>query len=190
MNLLVISGSTRRDSLNTRLARLVRDLRPADTVTIIKDLNTLPFYDADLEEAAGFPPAVAALRERVAVADVVVAVTPEYNGTIPGVLGNAIDWLSRPPGGSVLDAKPTLVLSASPSRSGGIRAAQHLRAVLTDVGADVADRGMSVPSAHRRLNVRAKVDPELAASLADLLGQTLDRRRPAPSRASTDINAA
>ena len=115
MNLLVISGSTRRDSLNTRLARLVRDLRPADTVTIINDLNTLPFYDADLEEAAGFPPAVAALRERVAVADMVVAVTPEYNGTIPGVLGNAIDWLSRPPGGSVLDAKPTLVLSASPS---------------------------------------------------------------------------
>ena len=110
MNVLVISGSTRRDSLNTRLARLVKALRPADQVTVVNNLNTLPFYDGDLE-AAGVPPAVLGLRARVAAADIVVVVTPEYNTTFPGVLGNAVDWLSRPPDKSVLRAKPALVLS-------------------------------------------------------------------------------
>src|SRR5919202_1780642 len=129
MDLVVISGSTRRGSFNTRLARLVRDLRPQDRVTLVSDLTGLPFYDADVE-ALGVPGVVATLRRAVAEADAVVVVTPEYNGTVPGVLANAVDWLSRPHGQSVLEGKPVVVLSASPSRYGGVRAAEHLRAVL------------------------------------------------------------
>src|SRR3712207_6767931 len=101
MDLLVMSGSTRRASFNTRLANLVGDVRPDDRVTVVSDLAVLPFYDADVE-ALGVPPAVRALKGAVAAADAVLFVTPEYSGTVAGVLGNAVDWLSRPHGESVL----------------------------------------------------------------------------------------
>ena len=171
MDLLVISGSTRRGSFNTRLARLVRDLRPQDRVTVVSDLTVLPFYDADVE-ALGVPGVVASLRRAVAQADAVVVVTPEYNGTVPGVLANAVDWLSRPHGQSVLEGKPVVVLSASPSRYGGVRAAEHLRAVLRRIGALVAPQGMSVSAAHQRLG--EPVDPEVVDQVAAVLSEALD----------------
>jgi chromate reductase, NAD(P)H dehydrogenase (quinone) len=170
MDLMVISGSTRRGSFNSRLARLVRDLRPQDRVTLVSDLTVLPFYDADVE-ALGVPGVVASLRRAVAEADAVVLVTPEYNGTVPGVLANAVDWLSRPHGQSVLRGKPVVVLSASPTRYGGVRAAEHLRAVLRRIGAAVATQGMSVPAAHRRLD--EPVDPEVVDQLAAVLSEVL-----------------
>jgi chromate reductase len=176
MELLVISGSTRRGSFNTRLAHLVREVRASDSVSVVSDLAALPFYDADLE-AIGVPKAVTALRGAVAAADVVVFVTPEYNGTVPGVLGNAVDWLSRPHGQSVLLDKPVLVLSASPSRFGAVRAADHLRTVLDRIGAEVLPTGLSVAAAHQRLGER--VDPELVVQLADVLRSALDDRRTA-----------
>ena len=172
MNLLAISGSTRRGSYNTRLAHLVGKLRSSDRLAVVTDLNRLPFYDADLE-AVGTPPAVAELRSAVAAADAVVIITPEYNGTVPGVLGNAVDWLSRPPGQSVLRHKPVLVLSACPSRFGGVRAADHLRTVLSRIGAKVAPSGLSVPVAHQSLGER--VDPAVAVELTNLLAQCLDQ---------------
>jgi chromate reductase, NAD(P)H dehydrogenase (quinone) len=172
MKIIAISGSTRHGSLNTRLARLVAELRPADVVTVVSDLDRLPFYDADLE-AAGAPDGVADLRTDVTAADVVVVVTPEYNGTVPGLLGNAVDWLSRPPRQSVLRGKPVLVLSASPTPYGGSRAAEHLRAALARLGATVLPTGLSVAAAHRRL-APAHPDPQVVADLADLLTETLD----------------
>lgn len=129
-------------------------------------------YDGDVE-SAGTPAAVVELRQAVAAADVVVFVTPEYNGTIPGMLGNSIDWLSRPAGQSVLEGKTVLVLSASPTRFGGARAAQHLREVLSRIGADVLRAGISVPLAHQRL-AATDVDPDLVAELTTLLSDTLD----------------
>ncbi len=172
MNIVVISGSSRRGSLNTRLARLVAELRPADVVTVIAHLARLPFYDADLE-AEGTPKAVADLRTAVSAADAVVVVTPEYNGTVPGLLGNAVDWLSRPPRQSVLQGKPLLVLSASPTRYGGTWAAEHLRAVLARIGATVLPAGLSVAAAHQRLG-SAEPDPQVVADLTHLLTETLD----------------
>jgi chromate reductase len=170
MNVLVISGSTRRGSLNTRLGRLVAELRPSDMITIYRGLARLPFYDADLE-AEGAPLEVGDLRAAVASADVVVITTPEYNGTIPGLLANALDWLSRPHGRSALRDKPLLVLSASPSPGGGKGAAEHLRAVLSRIGADVRP-GFSVPAAHRRLT--EEPDGMLLAQLGALLDDVLD----------------
>ena len=182
MDLLVISGSTRRGSFNTRLARLVREVRLSDTVTVVTDLAALPFYDADVE-AIGIPSSVTALRRAVGAADVVVLVTPEYNGTVPGVLANAVDWLSRPHGESVLQGKPVLVLSASPSRFGAVRAANHLRTVLGRIGAEVLPAGLSVSAAHQRLG--EPVDPGVVTHLAGVLGSVLDNR-PAPA-ASADL---
>ena len=179
MKIVVIAGSTRRGSLNTQLARVVAAVRPKDPVTLMNLLDRVPFYNADVE-TAGVPAAVRELREAVAGADALVFVTPEYNGTVPGMLGNAVDWLSRPPGESVLQKKPVVVLSASPSRYGGIRAAEHLRTVLGYIGAQVAPVGVSVTRAHRRFKDGA-ADRELATEVTQVLAEALDRsesRRP------------
>lgn len=173
MKILVISGSARRQSLNTRLAEVVAAARPADSVTVTIDLDQIPFYNGDVE-AIGTPAAVVELREAVNEADAVVFVTPEYNGTVPGMLSNAVDWLSRPAAESVLQGKLVVVLSASPSRYGGIRAAEHLRTVLGYIGADVAPVGISVPRAHQRL-VKGTADPELADEVARVLAKAIDR---------------
>jgi chromate reductase len=178
MELLVVSGSTRRASFNTRLAHLIQEVRAGDDVTVVSDLAALPFYDADIE-AVGTPPAVTALRRLVAAADAVVVVTPEYNGSVPGVLGNAVDWLSRPHGQSVLQGKPVLVLSASPSRFGAVRAADHLRSVLQRIGAVVLPAGLSVAAAHLRLGDR--VDPPLVHEVADVLQRAFEPAAIAPS---------
>ena len=171
-NILAISGSSRRDSFNTRLAHLIGSLRPIDTVTVRNDLARLPFYDADLE-ALGDPAAVTDLRQAVAAADLLVMVTPEYNGIVPGLLGNAVDWLSRPARQSVLRDKPVLVLSASPTPYGGVRAAEHLRGVLNRIGAAVLPTGLAVGHAHQRL-LGDQWDPQVVTDLAELLAQTLN----------------
>lgn len=172
MKLLVIVGSTRGNSFNARLAGLIAGIRPTDDVTVVSDLSAMPFYDGDVE-ASGIPPQVNELREAVVASDLVVFVTPEYNGTVPGLLMNAVDWLSRPVHQSALDGKPALVVSASPSRFGGKRAAQHLRTVLTRIGADVLARGVSVSRAHQRL--AARHDPEVADELAHVLEEGMLR---------------
>lgn len=171
MKILVISGSARRQSWNTRLAQVVAAARRADSVIVTNDLDRIPFYNGDVE-AAGIPAAVAELREAVNEADAVVFVTPEYNGSVPGMLSNAVDWLSRPATESVLQGKLVVVLSASPSRFGGIRAAEHLRTVLGNIGAEVAPVGLSVPRAHERL-VRGTASPELADEVARVLREAM-----------------
>ena len=165
--ILILVGSSRQESLNRRLAALVPGLRPSDQVETVDDLRSMPFYDGDVE-AEGVPPVVHALRERVAAADLLVLVTPEYNGSVPGLLGNALDWLSRPPRRSVLNGKPVVVLSASPRPYGGIRAAQHLREVLSHIGALAGLEGLSVGVALERL-LSSGDDPTVAADLRVLL---------------------
>jgi len=150
MKILVLSGSTRRDSFNTRLAHLVAAARPDDSVSVRADLASLPFFNADVE-AEGIPAPVQALRAEIESADLLVIVTPEYNGTVPGVLGNAVEWCSRPPGSCVLDGKDVLVISASPTPGGGRRAASHLREVLSRAGAAPRPDGLAVPRAYEQL---------------------------------------
>lgn len=150
MRILVLSGSTRQDSFNTRLANLLPAARPEDDVRVRADLAGLPFFNADTE-AIGIPAAVQNLRKDVTDADLLVIVTPEYNGTVPGVLGNAVDWLSRPPGGCVLENKDVLVVSASPSPGGGRRAAGHLRGVLANAQASVRPDGLFIARAYEHL---------------------------------------
>jgi len=96
----------------------------------------VPFYNQDLDSGE-VPQAAAALRERVAGADRVLAVTPEYNGTMPAVLNNAIDWLSRPYGASALTRKPFAVVGATPTQFGGKWSHEDARRSATIAGADV-----------------------------------------------------
>lgn len=94
--LLALSGSLRRDSLNTRLAHALASLAPEGTEVEVRTLHGVPLYDGDLEAEHGLPDAVRALRRAMFAADGVLLVSPEYNNSLPGVAKNAIDWLSRP----------------------------------------------------------------------------------------------
>ncbi|HET9702755.1 MAG TPA: NAD(P)H-dependent oxidoreductase [Vicinamibacterales bacterium] len=122
-----IAGSLRQASLNRALLRAAVELAPPRLAIEIHDLKDLPIYNGDVE-AAGMPAAVAALGEAVREADGVLIATPEYNHGVPGVLKNAIDWLSRPPRRSALEGKPVAVLGASPGMTGSARAQTQLRA--------------------------------------------------------------
>ncbi|MDP2772219.1 MAG: NAD(P)H-dependent oxidoreductase [Nocardioides sp.] len=117
--IVALVGSLRADSLNRRIAEALRDQAPEGVVIeIAQDLETLPFYNEDLD-ASDTPAAALALRDLVGGADAVLAVTPEYNGTMPAVLNNAIDWLSRPYGVAALSGKPFGVVGATPTPYGG-----------------------------------------------------------------------
>jgi len=114
--LLTLSGSLRKGSYNRMLlAEAVRAFGEADVS--VGDL-ALPLYDGDLEEAEGVPEAVKTLVAQIKETDAVVVGAPEYNKGITGVLKNALDWISRVPGGAFKD-KPTVVISASAGRTGG-----------------------------------------------------------------------
>lgn len=115
----VLVGSLRADSLNRKLAELLRDQAPEGVdLTIIEGLAELPFYNEEIDVDGG-PAAVAAVRAQVAEADRVLVVTPEYNATMPAVLNNAIDWLSRPFGAGAIKGKPFGVVGVTPTRFGG-----------------------------------------------------------------------
>lgn len=134
VRILAIPGSLRAGSLNRSLLLAARDLAPVGVVVELVDLRPIPFYDGDVE-AAGDPEPVHDLKARLRAADALLLATPEYNGTIPGVLQNAIDWLSRPRGASALAGKPVGIVTATPSPRGGARVQAHLAAVLTSAGA-------------------------------------------------------
>ncbi len=115
----VLVGSLRADSLNRRLAEQLRDNAPEGvTLDIVDGLDQVPFYNEDIDGETA-PATAVALRERVGAADRVLAVTPEYNGTMPAVLNNAIDWLSRPYGAGAIVGKPFGVVGATPTPYGG-----------------------------------------------------------------------
>ena len=121
----VLVGSLRKASFNRKLARALIDLSPPELKMEIVEIGELPLYDEDLETL--LPPAWVAFRQRVAGAEAVLFVTPEYNRSVPGVLKNAIDVGSRPYGKSVWSGKPAAVISASPGAVGGFGANHHLR---------------------------------------------------------------
>ena len=115
-----ISGSLRQASFNSMLLRAAAAAAPAGTTIEIASIAGIPLYDGDLEAASGVPPAVTALKDRIAAADGLLIATPEYNNSIPGVLKNAIDWLSRP--GSdiprVFRGRPVAIIGATPGPGG------------------------------------------------------------------------
>ncbi len=128
IHVLGISGSLRAASLNTTLLRAAAGLAP-DGVTIdIATLHDIPLYDGDVE-AVGTPDEVTALANRLAAADAVLISSPEYNYSLPGVLKNGIDWLSRVKT-KPFAGKPLAIMGTSPGRFGTARMQYHLRQVL------------------------------------------------------------
>ncbi len=160
--LTVLVGSLRADSLNRRLALAMRERAPRGVrVDVVEDLGSLPFYNEDLE-AGALPAEVVALRERVGAADAVLAVTPEYNGTMPAALSNAIDWLSRPYGAGALVGTPFAVVGTTPTPYGGRWAhADALRSARIAGAVPVEEATVSQTG----IDVDVLTDPDVLATL-------------------------
>ena len=122
INVLGISGSLRIDSYNTALLRTLQHFMPENSVLEIEKLNEIPLYNGDIEVSEGIPEPVNELKERIISFDGLLLATPEYNSSIPGVLKNAIDWLSRPPKDMVrvFGNRPVGIIGASTGSFGTI----------------------------------------------------------------------
>jgi chromate reductase, NAD(P)H dehydrogenase (quinone) len=125
MRIIAISGALRKASTNTGLLRALKDVAPAHVAIEIATLHGIPLYDGDEEQAHGKPAAVALLDAKIRASDGVVIATPEYNSTIPGVLKNATDWLSR--GGSPFRWRKIGIIGAADGPLGSARSQVQLR---------------------------------------------------------------
>ena len=169
---VVLVGSLRADSLNRRIAEHLRAEAPAGVVVeIAENLAELPFYNEDLDNGTDVPAAALALREQVAAADRVLAVTPEYNGTMPAVLNNAIDWLSRPYGVGAIKGKPFGVVGATPTPYGGKWAHQDTARSAGIAGAVVVE---DVTVSQSALEGDILANPEVLAKLAAAVRTLVD----------------
>lgn len=130
-----IAGSLRQASFNAALLRAAVELAPPGITIEIASIRDIPLYDGDLE-AAGFPDAVSALKDAVATCDGLLIATPEYNNSIPGVLKNTIDWLSRPAADSarVFRDRPVALMGATPGRGGTLLSQAAWLPVLRTLG--------------------------------------------------------
>ena len=118
--IIAIPGSLRRDSFNLRLLQAAQSVTPADCRLEIETLNEIPLYNGDIEKDAGIPSAVQSLKDRIADADGLLIASPEYNNSLPGVLKNAVDWLSRPAADQarVFRGRPVAIIGATPGGMG------------------------------------------------------------------------
>src|SRR3954463_5898174 len=167
----VLVGSLRADSVNRQVAESLRHLAPEGTVIDIVDgLADLPFYNEDVD-GDGAPEAVTQVREQVARADRVLAVTPEYNATMPAVLNNAIDWLSRPYGAGAIAGKPFGVVGVTPTPYGGKWAHDDARRSAKIAGAIVVE---DVDVSQTSIDVDVLNDPAVRDKLVGALRTLLD----------------
>ena len=115
-NIVGVCGSLRRGSFNLMLLHAAVEAVPSGSSMQIESIRDIPLYDGDVEAEQGIPPAVQQLKARIAAADGLLIVTPEYNNSIPGVLKNTIDWLSRPPADipRVFRGCPVAIMGATP----------------------------------------------------------------------------
>lgn len=153
--IIALSGSLRRGSFNTGLLRALAEAAPAGVQVEVVTLHGIPLYDGDLEAEQGLPEAVRTLKDRIVAADGLLIGSPEYNNGVPGVLKNAIDWLSRPASDldRVFGNRPVALVGATPGRGGTLLAQAAWLPIL------------------RALNAHAWFGPRLVVSSA---GQAFD----------------
>jgi chromate reductase len=182
MKILAISGSLRRDSLNTRLLRAAAELAPSGVEVELLDpsvIKELPIYDQD-DDAVTPPVAARRLRGAIRLADAILVATPEYNGSTPGGLKNAIDWASRPYGDAALTHKPTAVIGASVGLFGAVWAQAETRKSLSIAGAEVLEDEFPLGQADEAFGEDGlMLEPELNERLAEIVGQLAEQRREA-----------
>lgn len=143
IRVLGFAGSLRAASFNRALLRAAVERVPVGSEAEIFDLTDVPMYNGDVE-AEGDPESVVALKASVHAADLVLIVTPEYNGGLPAVTKNAVDWVSRPPRPHAWDGKPVAILGTTPGRLGTVSAQRTLRVSLSGLNAHVMDQPRTI----------------------------------------------
>jgi chromate reductase len=165
LKILGIAGSLRSGSANAQLLQLAAETLPDGVdLAVWEGLREIPPFDQDTEETPSV--VVAGFRSAVAAADAVLIATPEYNGSIPGTLKNALDWGSRPGATNAFRGKPVAVIGASPGAFGGVWAHEETRKILGIMGARVVGAGFSLGKAQERL---AAPDEELFGQLGEVV---------------------
>jgi chromate reductase len=171
MRILVVSGSLRRGSHNTQLLRAAVEAAPDGVeVELWQGLADLPLYDQDLESTEPVE-SVRRLRDEWGAADAILFSTPEYNGSVPGGLKNAVDWASRPVREAALTNKTVSVIGASTGQFGAMWAQADLRKILGTAGARVVGDELPVSRAHEKFDAEGRLlDAELFERLRLVLG--------------------
>jgi NAD(P)H-dependent FMN reductase len=172
IKVLTLLGSLRAASINRQIAELATEVAPDGVaVTIFEGLGDLPFYNEDIDNDADVPAAVTALRAAAADSDAALVITPEYNGSYPAVIKNAIDWLSRPFGDGALKGKPLAVIGGSFGQYGGVWAHDDTRKSFGIAGPTVVETiKLSVP--FKTLDGKhPREHAEVAANVRDAVGK-------------------
>lgn len=164
-----ISGSLRKDSYNSALLRTAKAMMPKAMELEIVSIADVPLYNTDVE-LSQFPASVISLREKIRQADGVIIATPEYNYSIPGVLKNTIDWLSRPYNDPVLSGKPLALMGASMGMMGTARAQYHLRQCMVFLNMYVLNTPeLFVSAAHTKFNDKLVLTDEATRAVLEKL---------------------
>jgi chromate reductase len=183
--ILVLTGSARLDSIHRKLARqTVEALQNAGVEATLADLRDfpMPMYDGDLEAGEGIPPAAKALKELARQHDGFAIASPEYNGSFPALLKNALDWISRPePGERALEVfrgKVAAILSASPGPGGGRRGLHQLRELLEMMMVHVIPQELAIARSSAALDAAGHlVRLEDLAGLQELAAALMEAAR-------------
>lgn len=180
MKLLGIAGSLSAVSRNRAVLKTVQEHLPVAIEMEIFDLRDIPLYDPALDRDVS-PAPVGALKQAIETADAVIIASPEYNYGMPGVLKNALDWASRPAYRSPLKDKPVGILTVSPAATGGVRAQQDLKYVLTSTLSQlVPHREVAIAGASDKIQDGRLVDEQALAAVIGMVGEVVayvgDRR--------------
>lgn len=174
VRILALVGSLRAGSHNRQLAEAAVKLAPEGAeVVLFEGLAEIPFYNEDIDVEGSVPAAAAKLREAALASDAFLLFSPEYNGTIPAVLKNAIDWLSRPYGAGAFGGKPAAVVGTAFGQYGGVWAQDETRKSLGVAGAKVLeDVKLSIPGSVTRFAETHPVDDaEVAGQLTEVIAR-------------------
>jgi chromate reductase, NAD(P)H dehydrogenase (quinone) len=179
MRVLTISGSLRPDSYNGLLLRALEEQAPAGVeLHTFEGLADIPHFHGDRTDPDPVPEAVERLRREIERSDAVLIATPEYNGSIPGTLKNALDWASVPFPDNALKGKPVAVIGASTGGYGGMWAQAELRKVLGIIGARVVPADFSLAHAHQQFDEHGSLKANQAGRLALAMEQLLAEAQP------------
>ncbi|ARP68838.1 NAD(P)H-dependent oxidoreductase [Streptomyces pluripotens] len=174
VRILALVGSLRAGSTNRQLAEAAVKLAPEGAeIDLFEGLGEVPFYNEDIDTEGSVPAAAVNLREAAQAADAFLLFSPEYNGTIPAVLKNAIDWLSRPYGAGAFGGKPVAVIGTAFGQYGGVWAQDEARKAVGIAGGKVIeDIKLSIPGSLTRFAETHPVDDaEVAAQLTEVVAR-------------------
>ena len=150
LKILAFPGSLRKASLIRHLLLSLKKIVPEGMEISLFELHEIPMYNQDFEDEFGFPPAVQELRNAIKKADGLIFATPEYNGSMTGVLKNSIDWASRQ---GLLAGIPATPITGSPGALGATKAQEHLRSVMVHLGMGVMSRpAVAIPQMQTKIN--------------------------------------